>query len=184
MPPMLIYYNQLTIKQGFEILEQTKYNRLVGGRQVSQCSGWALFQTFKGKSITCWCCGCKADRWIADRGRKHMGDPVLNLYGMRDGFLVLMNRDHIIPKSLGGVDDIANLRPACEVCNGGRGNVMAPDELQFRKDNPHLVSEHRLNLGKNSARKAIKAHDGHPEEQARIALPFDMIGEPLYNQKE
>jgi hypothetical protein len=175
----LIFYKQLSIEEGFEVLEQTKFDRLVGGRQVSQCSGWNLFKNFKGKPIRCWHCGCEADRWIADRGPKHQGSPVLNLYGMRYGELVLMNRDHIIPKSLGGVDDVANLRPACEVCNGDRGNTLDPDELQFRKDNPHLIDRYRLEVGQNNARKAIKLHDGHPEEQARIALPFDMIGEPL-----
>lgn len=148
---MLIYYNQLSIPEGYEVLEKTKFDRLVRGKQVSACSGWALFQTYKGKEIRCWSCGCKADRWIADKGRKHMGQPVLNLYGIRDGLLVLMNRDHIIPKSLGGVDSIENLRPACEVCNGGRGNTLTDEDLQFRKDNPHLVSAHRLEEGKKSA---------------------------------
>lgn len=179
MPLMLIFYKQLSIEEGFEVLEQTKHSRLVGGREVSQCSGWNLFKTFKGQAIKCWHCGCEADRWIADRGPKHQGSPVLNLYGMRYGELVLMNRDHIIPKSLGGVDTNENLRPACEVCNGGRGNTLTPDELQFRKDNPHLISEHRLEEGKKNARKAIKLHEAHPEEQLRIAIPFEMIGEPL-----
>lgn len=176
---MLIFYKQLSLEEGFCVLEKSKHDRLVGGREVSQCSGWSLFQTYKGKPITCWKCGCAADRWIADRGPKHEGKPVLNLYGMRYGELVLMNRDHIIPKSLGGTDVNENLRPACEVCNGGRGNTLNPEDLQFRKDNPHLISAHRLEEGKKSARKAIKAHDGHPEEQARIALPFEMIGESL-----
>lgn len=178
---MQIYYKELSIEEGFEVLEKTKYDRLVGGRQVSQCSGWNLFQTFKGKPITCWCCGCAADRWVADKGPKHNGNPVLNLFGMRGDKLVMMNRDHIIPKSLGGVDVNENLRPACEVCNGARGNTLTEEELQFRKDNPHLISQQRLEQGKEAARKAIKLHayQGHVEEQAKIALPFELIGEPL-----
>lgn len=174
----LIFYKELSIDEGFDVLEKPKHSRLVGGREVSQCSGWSLFKTFEGRPITCWKCGCAADRWVADKGPRHMGSPVLNLYGTRHGVLVLMNRDHIIPKSLGGVDDNENLRPACEVCNGGRGNAMTEEDLQFRRDHPHLVSEHRLEAGKKSARKAIKTHV-NPAEREAIALPFEMIGEPL-----
>lgn len=177
---MLIFYNELPIEEGFKVLDNPKHERLVKGKQVSACSGLALFQTFRGKPIRCWSCGCEADRWIADRGQNnHQGYPVLNLYGVRDGQIVLMNRDHIIPKSLGGVDDLVNLRPACEVCNGGRGNMLTPEELQFRKDNPHLVNQARLNQGKTNARRAIKAHPNDPVEQRRIAAAFEMIGEPL-----
>lgn len=176
---MLIFYTELSLEEGFEVLEKPKYERLVKGRQVSSCSGWPLFETYKGKPIRCWSCGCEADRWIADRGKNNLqGHPVLNLYGVRDGAIVLMNRDHIIPKSLGGVDDLANLRPACEVCNGGRGNTLTPEEIQFRKDNPHLVSQTRLNQGKNNARKAIKRHNNEIERQ-RIQEAFDAVDEKL-----
>lgn len=176
---MLIFYRQLSIDEGFALLDLPKHSRLVGGREVSQCSGWALFQTLRGGPIRCWQCGCEADRWVADKGPRHDGNPVLNLWGMRGGSLVLMNRDHIIPKSLGGVDDVENLRPACEVCNGGRGNALTDEELRFRADNPHLVSAGRLEQGKAKARRAVEANAGFPEEQARIAAPFELIGEPL-----
>ena len=176
---MQIFYTELTLEQGFEVLENTKYDRLVKGRQVSACSGWNFFKTLKGQPIRCWSCGCEADRWIADRGRNNQqGYPVLNLYGVKDDCIVLINRDHIIPKSLGGVDDNENLRPACEVCNGSRGNTLTDEELQFRKDHPELVSQVRLNQGKNNARKAIKRHS-NDDEKAKIAEPFIAIEETL-----
>lgn len=39
-----------------------------------------------------------------------------------DGSRVLMNIDHIIPKSKGGPDDIKNYQPMCQPCNSKKGN--------------------------------------------------------------
>ena len=177
---MLIFHHQLSLAEGFEVLEKTKHDRLIRGKQVSACSGWALFQTYKGKPIRCWSCGCKADRWIADQGRRNPSPPVVNLYGIKDGKLLMMNRDHIIPKSLGGLDMNENLRPACEECNGNRGNELNAEDLQFRKDHPEFISQARLNHGKENARRAWKAQRDNPEEQARIEAVFTLIGEPLW----
>lgn len=35
---------------------------------------------------------------------------------------VATTKDHLIPWSLGGTNDLANLRPACKTCNSRRGN--------------------------------------------------------------
>ena len=40
--------------------------------------------------------------------------------------------DHVIPRSLGGSDDIANLAPAHRSCNGRRGN-RTKSELFWRR---------------------------------------------------
>ena len=38
--------------------------------------------------------------------------------------------DHVIPRSKGGTDDIRNLRPAHQRCNGKRGNRDIPKPLR------------------------------------------------------
>lgn len=176
----MIYHFELSLEEGFNVLDkENKEDRLHRGKRVSACSGWALFRTMRGQQIKCWSCGCEADRWIADQGRRnHMGYPVVNLYGLREGKITLMNRDHIIPKSLGGLDMNENLRPACEVCNGGRGNMPTPEEIKFRAENPHLWSQKRLEDGKASARRRL-AVEPDPEARERLKLPFALIGEPL-----
>jgi hypothetical protein len=168
---MLIYYHELSLEEGFQILSQDKEQRLVHGRRVSGCSGWKLFRTLQGQLIQCWECGCTADRWIADKGRNDLvGPPVLNLYGVRDQQVVLINRDHIIPKSLGGVDSVQNLRPACEVCNSNRGNQITPEEVKFWKENQHLISTARLENGKKKALRAA-------EKLSYVLAPFQAIDE-------
>jgi 5-methylcytosine-specific restriction endonuclease McrA len=44
--------------------------------------------------------------------------------------------DHVIPRSKGGTDDDANLRPACQADNARRGN----DDNPFEPDKPIVPS--------------------------------------------
>lgn len=146
---MLIYYGETSLEEGFDILAKEPRDRLLRGRTVSSCSGIELFKSLRGQPIKCYKCGCTADRWIADKhSNDRQGPPVLNLYATaKKGELVLMTRDHIIPKSVGGVDRIENLRPACAVCNEGRGNKLSKADLKFRRENMHLVSPERFAKG-------------------------------------
>jgi len=166
---MLIFHKEVSLAEGFTILKKEKKDRLVGGKQVSACSGWSLFATLEPGPIRCWSCGCYADRWVADKGQNDkLGPPVLNLYGIRRGKLVLMNRDHIIPRSLGGTDAIENLRPACEVCNGRRGNAITKEDLKFRDENPHLFSQTRFETGKKKALKHAAKHKNNIEGERSL----------------
>ncbi len=171
---MLIYFCEIAIHEGFDVLEQPKKRRLVNGRRASPCSGWPLFSGLRGRPIRCWTCGCEADRWILS-GQIPYQPPVLKLYAVGVDQLVLMTRDHIIPKSLGGMDAVENLRPACEVCNGRRGNEVSPEDMRFRAEHPHLISQHRLDRGVMGARRALRRPNISPEEAAKLAAPFLQI---------
>jgi len=184
MPISTIFYNEVAFDEGFKISALPKEDRLVRGRRVSACSGISLFQNIysKGCKITCYSCGAEADRWIADKGKKdHNSPPVLNLYGVHNGKIVLFTRDHIIPKSLGGVDDIENLRPACDICNSQRGNTLSESELVFRQQNAHLVCEKRLAHGVKTVRTYIQSlctmkKPGVDNIIKEAKKPFEMIG--------
>lgn len=151
---MLIFYREVSLEEGFEILLKPKAERLVRGQAVSAASGAALFLSLRGRPIKCYNCGCEATSWIADRHRNHMGKPCLNLYASKDGTPVLMTRDHIIPKSLGGKDLVENLRPCCSDCNSLRGNEMTPDEQRFMDSHPHLVDPARVLKGLAAMKRA------------------------------
>lgn len=161
---MQIFYREVPLEEGFEISKLDKNSRLVAGREVSTAAGIRLFESLRGTSIKCWQCGCVADRWISCRGQNDHSRPTLNLFAMftprktrknknPTPRLVMMTRDHIIPKSKGGVDDIANLRPGCEHCNVERGNNMTADDLAFMEAHPELVSQERLMKALASAAK-------------------------------
>lgn len=133
----------------------------------------------KGQPIRCHFCGCQADQWVAEKGKKDkVGHPVLNLYATKHCLPVMMTRDHIIPKSLGGVDDVANLRPACAPCNEERGNEVLPEVIRFAQEHPELVSEERIIKGKKHLQEALAQaiKHGQLEEVARLIKPFIAMG--------
>jgi hypothetical protein len=179
---MLIYYHELPLEAGFNVLSKLRDDRLVKGRLVSRCSGYALFESIQHEPIGCWDCGCVADRWVAD-GQSQRGTipPVLNLYGMRRGKLAMMTRDHIIPKSLGGKDVVENLRPGCDYCNSKRGNILTPTEIAFRAANPHLIDRERLEKGIKNAHKALRIYQDNERERERVLVPFEQIGLDIHS---
>lgn len=169
---MLIYHFELDLDAGFELLDRHKDERLHRGKKVSACSGWHLFSTLRHGPIRCWECRIAADHWIADKGRRDtQGPPVLNLYGRRpNGVVVMMNQDHIIPRSLGGTNDIRNLRPACEVCNGARGNSVNAEEIAFASANPDLMNIHRFKM---RMKRAELHRVGAEEGGKKLLAPYE-----------
>jgi len=154
------YFKELSLEEGFTISNTPKKQRLVGGRECGSASGLSLFNALHnvGQPIKCWLCGCAADRWILTLGKNDTGKPVLNLFATRVfpptkkrkyplPVLVMMTRDHIIPKSLGGRDIVENLRAGCELCNSERGSEMNDEELEFMRLNPHLICPERAARG-------------------------------------
>lgn len=81
-------------------------------------------RVFYHKGTTCVTCGKIGTRLIQGegRGRNHWDIYTDDLYPL--------TVDHIIPKSLGGSDDLDNLQPMCAGCNFKKGNGTQP----FSKD--------------------------------------------------
>lgn len=82
------------------------------------------YQTFFIKGCKCVKCGIEGKYFAKE---KHPNDNSfhLNLYAIdKNGEEVLMTKDHIIPKSKGGIDDISNYQTMCEKCNVAKGNKL------------------------------------------------------------
>lgn len=80
------------------------------------------YQTFFTKGCKCVKCGIEGKYFAKE---KHLKDRSfhLNLYAIdENGEEVLMTKDHIIPKSKGGANDISNYQTMCERCNKAKGN--------------------------------------------------------------
>lgn len=90
------------------------------GDAVNICS-LRLF-TFKSKGTVCRGCGIIGSKIYKEKTKKDKRFH-LNLYAINSsGHEVLMTKDHIIPKSLGGKNHITNLQPMCTNCNNKKGN--------------------------------------------------------------
>lgn len=79
---------------------------------------------------TCAWCGRTGDTFHLERST--FEPPHLNLYHsyLEDGALqrMLMTRDHIIPVSRGGAEELDNLMTLCTECNAAKANMLP---LQF-----------------------------------------------------
>lgn len=141
---MFIYYAEVSLDDGFEVLKNDRRQMLWKGRRVSPPAGKLLYEALRaaGEGLKCWKCGLEANCFIVNKNRNDQANPhpVMDLYARTATAYTLMTRDHIIPKSFGGSNDVDNLRVGCAPCNHGRGNNMGADDILFLKENQHLVS--------------------------------------------
>jgi hypothetical protein len=78
---------------------------------------------------SCAVCGIEGKKMMID---KHFKDRTahLNLYAVENGRLVLMTKDHVLPKSKGGKDQMENYVTCCATCNMLKGDAcLTPDQI-------------------------------------------------------
>lgn len=75
-------------------------------------------KTFK-ESLKCVGCGKEGNIFILEKSHKNDGSPHLNLYhrNVDNKKDLLFTKDHILPKSKGGSDNLENLQTMCTRCN-------------------------------------------------------------------
>lgn len=77
------------------------------------------------RSLSCVCCGIKGEFFALERSRGDLKKSPFhfNLYAIGHyGHEVLMTKDHIIPKSKGGSEEIENMQTMCTDCNRKKGD--------------------------------------------------------------
>jgi 5-methylcytosine-specific restriction endonuclease McrA len=93
-----------------------KGRAIIKGKEVNINS--VRLRTFKANT-TCVSCGRKATHFNLEKGKYDNSKRYhLNLYS-KD---ILMTKDHIIPKSLGGSNGLHNMQTMCLPCNQKKGN--------------------------------------------------------------
>lgn len=106
---------------------------MVDGKGYEANLGVSRLQCLK-RSLTCACCGIKANRCyldLNDQVTKETGRPFysFNFYAESGDYqttkvhLVLMVRDHIIPVVDGGDDSLENSQTLCYNCNSLKGTL-------------------------------------------------------------
>ena len=104
--------------------------------------------TFFTKGYECPCCGLKATHFALEKSGKAKRYH-LNLYGSFEGKEILFTKDHIIPKSRGGKDELSNYQTMCLKCNNKKGASV--DMSPLEKD---------LTLAKKIAKKVDEKGGG------------------------
>ena len=81
-------------------------------------------QTFYIKGTKCVCCGLEGSYFVKEKSVPHENYH-FNLYGVNDkGEEVLFTKDHIVPKSKGGLNRLENYQTMCTICNENKGNLI------------------------------------------------------------
>lgn len=86
-------------------------------------TGSQRYELFASKGITCVTCGVEGNVFVVE---SHSDDvrPHANLYHVDGDTKILMTKDHIIPKSKGGKNELSNYNTMCSPCNGDKGDAM------------------------------------------------------------
>jgi hypothetical protein len=103
------------------------------------------YWTFR-KSLKCAACGLEGKLFRLEyAGEKGLDrTPHFNLYGEENGELILMTKDHIVPKSKNGPSEIENYQTMCAVCNMLKGSLeLNLDQIKELRD---LYNEKRRGL--------------------------------------
>ena len=104
--------------------EEKRLKCTVDGKDYFPSLHSLRYDTFR---INCTCvnCGRVGTLMGLDIQSVHE-EPHFNLYCMEDSKVVLMTKDHIIPKSKGGPNYIDNMQTMCSPCNVHKGNGDKP----------------------------------------------------------
>lgn len=87
------------------------------------------YQTFFTKGTKCVKCGIEGKFFAKERPEKSNESYHLNLYAIdKNGLEILMTKDHIVPKSKGGKNEVENYQTMCCVCNFEKGNK---EEIEY-----------------------------------------------------
>jgi len=108
-----------SIVDGKTRYEKLRYN--FDGDEIKMSS--QRLYVFKEKGCDCVTCGIKGAFFAKEKHSEYDRNYHFNLYALdEDGNEVLMTKDHIIPRSKGGLDVIENYQPMCTRCNEKKGN--------------------------------------------------------------
>lgn len=92
------------------------------------------YEVFKHSGTRCKKCGIKGVFFALEKDKCVEGEAGyhLNLYALSsEGTEILMTKDHILPKSRGGRDNISNLQTMCIKCNNEKGDKISGKRNYF-----------------------------------------------------
>jgi 5-methylcytosine-specific restriction endonuclease McrA len=137
--PEVVQIKEYTPKYVFSILDK---GRKEGKNRIEVKVGKDVYTvkvnsdryTLFRKNLDCVSCGLRGTKMILEC---RQGEAIahFNLYGVEDGQLILMTKDHIHPKSLGGLDRLDNYHTYCQLCNGLKASYpLEPDDVRTLRE--------------------------------------------------
>lgn len=127
--------DELPMKESLRLSLLTSERREI--KVGRRCYSIANLKTFAVHGCRCVRCGCEGNKivaWVDIGGGLH-----IDLFA--EGY-VLMNRDHIIPRSKKGPNSDWNYQTMCHKCNNKKGNNETPADVKLSKFRGHWKKVH------------------------------------------
>lgn len=113
----------------FRPLDWVKERRMFDGHPVKLTS--SRLRLFALKGTKCVTCGLVGSFFVKEKCNNDYSYH-LNLYAIdANGKEVLMTKDHILPRSLGGKNHIDNYQTMCTICNNAKGNSLTWERMKI-----------------------------------------------------
>lgn len=111
-----LFHSVLSLEEGLKLIENEECTKVVVNDIEVKTKSLRL-KIFQNKGTVCVGCGLTAVEFRVQQGKKSPGYHI-GLWNDNIQF----TKDHIIPKSKGGVDKLENMQTMCEICNCLKGN--------------------------------------------------------------
>ncbi|RDJ35062.1 MAG: hypothetical protein DWQ19_09510 [Crenarchaeota archaeon] len=116
---------------------------------------------FKQNHI-CVACGLAGEKFLLQQNPCDKS-PHFNLYGVENDELILMTKDHVLPKSKGGKNSHDNYVTMCIICNNLKANYeITPDQIRelrsLKEQNPELPKKQLGKLISHTREKMAHAN--------------------------
>lgn len=120
------------LKMASELPRRRRKGQYVASSDVRKRSGILTSGRMRVFAVHgCKCCKCGIEGTEVLHTMDAGGGHHIDLFAVKDGVYRLMNRDHILPASLGGPNHLWNLRPMCAHCNSERGNTYTDEDKKL-----------------------------------------------------
>jgi hypothetical protein len=125
------------------------------------------------ENLCCSACGLQGVKFCLELSPSDK-NPHFNLYGLENGRYILMTKDHMHPKSYGGIDIHSNYQTMCAICNNlkGSANILLEKIKELRK-----LYDDNKNLPRKRFRKLLE------EAKNQFKLPHPVSHVPKKNRK-
>jgi len=153
-PRKWIRLRTMCLEYGLEYLMAPRQERKLQGQWVESTNKGAKtrLQMFKNGQTSCVRCGLEGSHWHIERAvNDHVMPFSINLYGMVGYEEVMLTHDHVLPKSLGGSNNVVNAQCMCDPCNHKKANFLKLNELISiaGHEQPMLIHKFDMNLTRN-----------------------------------
>ena len=122
----LFFYKRFSLTEVFEKLNYRNGNEskeVFEGENIKMNS--LRLHTFKEKGCVCVSCGRVGTHFRLQKTKKDINYH----FGLYSDDEIEMSKDHIVPKSKGGLDSLNNMQTMCVICNSKKGNSYTAEDV-------------------------------------------------------